>query len=89
MFCRRCGRELTDKDVFCASCGLSTNASIVTSTRSSPSTFKIALGVFLGILALVALFAVIGSIGVDGLVIVILAIIAILVASGAFRKKTR
>jgi len=86
MFCRNCGKENVQFDAFCGACGQPSGESAVVARPQAPtaSTFKIAIGVFLGIIAVIVL---VGSyVGGVALVCIALAVLAILVAGGAFGK---
>jgi uncharacterized membrane protein YvbJ len=86
MFCRNCGKENVQFDAFCGACGQPSGESAVVARPQAPtaSTFKIAIGVFLGIIAVIVL---VGSyVGGVALVCIALAVLAILVAGSAFGK---
>jgi uncharacterized membrane protein YvbJ len=92
MFCRTCGKEVSEADAFCASCGRATSPNVVVQQLqpvASTSVTKVALGVLLGMVALIVLLIVIGNVGADGVVIIALGFLAILVAGGVFRKQLR
>jgi uncharacterized membrane protein YvbJ len=90
MFCRKCGKEVSAGDVFCGACGQATNASIVVSPQvTSTSAVKVAIGVFLGIIAVIIAVGAYASVGGVFLICAALAVLAILVAVGAFRKQLR
>jgi uncharacterized membrane protein YvbJ len=87
MFCRKCGNEVIDGDVFCGRCGQATNAVIAVNPQAAKtSVSRGALGVLLGMIALLILLYFVGNVGVDGVVIFALLILAVLVGVGAFRK---
>ena len=91
MFCRNCGKENVQFDAFCGACGQPSGESAVVARPQAPtaSTFKIAIGVFLGIIAVIVVVGSYAGIGGVALVCIALAVLAILVASGAFGKYLR
>jgi uncharacterized membrane protein YvbJ len=88
MFCQKCGKEMPDTFAFCGSCGHGVNAPIVQPSQpATTSSTTIAIGVFLGVIAVLIVVSVYADIGGVALLCGILAILAILVASGAFKKQ--
>jgi hypothetical protein len=86
MFCRKCAKELNDADAFCPACGLGTSAITPAQPAGMPSAIKIAIGVFLGILAFVYVVSFYQHVGEVFFLCFMLAVLAGLVAAGAFRK---
>ena len=90
MFCRRCGKEVGDGDTFCGACGQATNAAIVVTPQvPSTSSVTVAIGVFLGIIAVIIAVSVYAEVEWWLLVCMALGILAIVVAMGGFRKQPR
>jgi len=90
MFCRNCGKENVQSNAFCGACGPSGESAVVARPQvPAASTFKIAIGVFLGIIAVIVVVGSYNGIGGVALVCIALVVLAILVASGAFGKYLR
>jgi hypothetical protein len=88
MFCRQCAKELSSSEVFCSGCGLSTSGQL-SAPASGTSSIKIAIGVFLGILAFAYAVSFYQHVGEVFFLCFMLAILAGLVLAGAFRKSPR
>lgn len=83
---------MSEADAFCASCGRATSPNVVVQQLqpvASTSVTKVALGVFLGMVAVIVLVAIFTSGAIIPVVCILLFVLAIVVASGGFRKYTR
>lgn len=88
MFCQKCGKEMPDDFAFCGACGQPVNAPIMQPLPATvTSATKVAIGVFLGIIAVLIVGSAYANIGGVAMLCGILAIVAILVAAGAFKKQ--
>jgi VIT1/CCC1 family predicted Fe2+/Mn2+ transporter len=90
MFCRKCGKELGNSDAFCGACGQPANLAVSVKTPvTNTSATKVAVGVFLGIIAAAIALSAYANVGGITSVCAALALLAIFVAVGGLGKHLR